>query len=115
MADSDFQLPDKIVQHAFDIIADKAKEHAKARAAYEFSERHLKVVLAQAASKSNATSQGQREQDALRSQDYLEALEAFEDVAVAYFTARDRREAASAIISGWQTLRSDARALGKIY
>jgi hypothetical protein len=41
---TDFHIPDALVQHSFDIL--KSHDHAKARAAYEFSEKHLKVVFA---------------------------------------------------------------------
>ena len=95
MADSSFHIPDKHVQHAFDIL--KSPDAAVARAAYEFAERNLKTVLASAAAESNASSLGQREQDALKSQTYRNALEAFQDVAETYFIAKDRRDAAAAI------------------
>jgi hypothetical protein len=112
MADSGFHIPDEHVEHAFSIL--KGKDAAVARAAYEYAERHLKVVLAHASAKSNATSQGQRDQDALRSEDYLSALESFEDVAAAYFIARDRRDAAIAIIEAWRSIQANERALGKV-
>jgi hypothetical protein len=114
MAGGDFNIPADVVQHAFDILKDKAHEHAKARAAYEYWEKNLKVVLAHAAAKSNASSETQRQQEALRSAEYMEALDQFEEVAAAYFTAKDRRDAASAIISGWQTISADRRQLGKV-
>ena len=112
MADSNFQIPDEHVEHAFTIL--KSKDAAVARAAYEYAERHLKVVLAQAASKSNASSQAQRDQQALQSEEYLLALENFEDVAAAYFIARDRRDAAIAIIEAWRSIQANERALGKV-
>jgi len=112
MADSRIHIPDAHVQHSFEIL--KSGDHAAARAAYEWSERALKTVLADEASQSNATSQGQREQDALRSERYKEALREFRKVAELYFHERDRRDAASAILDAWRTLQSNNRQLGKI-
>ena len=105
-------IPESTVQAAFDYLRDSI--HAKSRAAYEFSDRQLKVVLAAAAKKSNAKTVAEREADALVSLDYAAALEAHQSVSEAYFTARDKREAAVAIIDGWRTQQSDQRASGRV-
>jgi hypothetical protein len=109
---TDFHVPDSHVQHAFDIL--KSGDHAKARAAYEFTEKKLKTVLAQQAAMSNASSVTQRESDALASAGYDQALKEFRTIAEVYYTARDRREAAAAIIEAWRTQQSDRRAMGKV-
>jgi hypothetical protein len=108
----DVNIPDSHVLHSFEIL--KSGDHAAARAGYEWAERALKTVLAEQASKSNATSQGQREQDALRSDAYKEALREFRQVAELYFHERDRRDAAQAILDAWRTLQSNNRQLGKV-
>ena len=114
MAERPFHIPDSHVQHAFDVLNDKTKEHARARAAYEFSEKNLKTVLAHAAADSPASSLGGKEQDALRSDAYREALDAFQEVAKAYFIAKDRRDAAIAIIEAWRSIQANERHAGKI-
>lgn len=107
-----FVIPESHVQHAFDVL--KGNEHAAARAAYEFSEKQLKVILAKAAGASNASSATQRESEALRSEEYERALNAFKLVCEAYYKARDRREAAVAIIDAWRTQQSDQRAMARV-
>lgn len=109
---TDFRIPDTHVQHAFDIL--KAGDHASAKAAYEFAEKQLKVVLAKAAAASEASSVAQRENDALRSMEYERALHDFRLVSETYHKARDRREAAVAIIDAWRTQQSDQRAMGRV-
>ncbi len=109
---ADFRVPDAHVQAAFDIL--RAGDHAAARAGYEFAEKHLKVVLAKAAGASDATSAAQREVDALRSPTYERALLDFKLVAETYHKARDRREAAAAVIDAWRTQQSDLRAMGRV-
>lgn len=109
---SDFRIPDSMVQKAFDVLRDNG--HAKARAAYEFADKHLKVVLAKAAGASNASSVAQRENEALRSDAYQLALGQFELVAEVYYTAKDKREAAVAMIDAWRTQQSDMRAMGRV-
>ena len=106
------EIPDKHVQHAFDVL--RSGEHAQAKAAYEFSEKHLKAVVARLSVSSNAASAAQREAEALASDTYEKALTAFRLVAETYFKERDRREAASAIIEAWRTIQSDLRAAGKV-
>lgn len=105
-------IPESTVQKAFDLLRESV--HAKSRAAYEFSEKQLKVVLARAAQASEAKSAVDRERDALVSAEYQLALEAHQSVSEAYFTARDKREAAVAIIDGWRTQQSDNRASGRV-
>ncbi len=108
----EFRIPDSHIQRAFDILKDS--NHATARAAYEFTEKQLKVILAKAAAASNATSVAQRENEALRSDEYERALDQFRAIADAYYTARDKREAAVAIIDAWRTQQSDQRAMGRV-
>jgi hypothetical protein len=101
-----------MAQMAFDVL--RSNDHAIKRAAYEASEKRLKVVLARAEGRSEAKSKGDRESEALRSDEYSEALNQFEAIAEAYYMARDKRDAASACLDAWRTQRSDQRAMGKV-
>lgn len=105
-------IPDSHVEHAFEIL--RSQKHAAARAAYEFAEKHLKVILAKAALAANGKTVGERDATALASPEYERALNAFKLVAESYHGERDRRDAASAIIDAWRTQQSDMRAMGKV-
>lgn len=105
-------INDNEVQAAFDVLHDQA--HAKARAAYEFSEKRLKVVLAKAQLGANGKTVGERDATALTSPEYGAALEKFWKIAEAYHSERDKRDAASAVIDAWRTQQSDMRAMGKV-
>lgn len=109
---SAFIIPESHVQHAFDVL--KQSDHAKSRAAAEFSEKQLKVILARAILAAEGKTVGERESIALTSPDYVRALEANRLVAEAYYIARDRREASQAIIDGWRTQQSDHRAMARV-
>lgn len=106
------RIPDSHVDHAFEIL--RSQKHAAARAAYEFAEKHLKVILAKATLAANGKTVGEREATALASPEYERALIDFRLVAESYHGERDRRDAASAIIDAWRTLRSDERSMAKV-
>ena len=106
------RIPDDHVEHAFDVL--KSQKHASARAAYEFAEKQLKVVLAKAQLAANGKTVGEREASALASPEYERALIDYRLVAQNYHSERDRRDAASAIIDAWRTQQSDMRAMGKV-
>lgn len=106
------RIPDAHVEHAFDLL--KSGDHAVARAAYEFADKQLKVVLARAEMAANGKTVGERQAAALTSHDYERALADHKLVAENYYRERDRREAASAIIDAWRTQQSDMRAMGKV-
>lgn len=105
-------IPDAHVQHAFDLL--KSQSHASARAAYEFADKNLKVVLAKATLAANGKTVGEREATALASPEYERALNAFRLIAETYYKERDRRDAASAVIEAWRTQQSDLRAMGRV-
>lgn len=106
------RIPDSHVEHAFELL--KAGTHATARAAYEFAEKQLKVVLAKAELAAEAKTVGERQALALTSLEYERALADFKLVSENYYRERDRRDAASAVIDAWRTQQSDMRALGKV-
>lgn len=105
-------IPEKHVEHAFEIL--KSQDHARSRAAYEFAEKNLKVVLAKATLQANGKTVGEREATALASDEYERALTAYRLVAEGYYIERDRRDASSAIIDAWRTQQSDMRAMGRV-
>jgi hypothetical protein len=107
-----FRIDDETVERAFEIL--KAGDHAKARAGHEFAEKQLKVTLAKCQLKAEGKTVGEREASALASSDYARALEAFRLVAEGYYAARDKREAAAALIEAWRTQRSDERAMMRV-
>lgn len=105
-------ISDREIQAAFDVLHDQA--HAKARAAYEFAEKRLKMVLAKAQLAAEGKTVGEREANALISPEYDAALTKFRLIAESYYTERDRRDAASAVIDAWRTQQSDMRAMGRV-
>jgi len=100
------------IQAAFDVLHDQA--HAKSRAAYEFAEKRLKVVLAKAQLAAEGKTVGERDANAQTSPEYEAALTKFRLIAETYYTERDRRDAAAAVIDAWRTQQSDMRAMGRV-
>lgn len=107
-----FFIPERLAQAAFDTL--RSSDHAIARAAYEASERNLKVVLARAQAESGAKTIAERESEALRSEAYRLALESHHSVSEHYFIMRDKRDAAAACLDAWRTQRSDERSMAKV-
>lgn len=107
-----FLIDDEEVHAAFDVL--RSNKHAKARAAYEYAEKRLKVVLAKAELAANGKTVGERQASALASPEYESALRDFRLIADAYQTERDKREAAVAITEAWRTQRSDQRAMARV-
>lgn len=106
------RIPEEHVQHAFELL--KSRDHATARAAYEFAEKHLKVILARAELDADGKTVGERQAKALASPEYERALTDFKLIAENYHKERDRREAASAVIDAWRTQQSDLRSMGRV-
>lgn len=106
------EIPDSIVQAALDTL--RSNHHAKTRAAYEYSEKRLKMVLAQETLASDGKTVGEREAHALTSEAYSDALEQYRLCGEAYFLAKDKRDAASVLIDAWRSMKADNRAQGKI-
>lgn len=107
-----FLITEDQVQAAFNVL--ESNRHAKARAAYEYAERRLKVVLAKGALAANGKTVGERDATALASPEYEHALREFRLITDQYHEERDRREAAAAVIEAWRTQRSDQRAMGRV-
>ena len=105
-------IPDKHVEHALEIL--KSSDAAAARAAYEYAEKHLKVVLARETRLSNLKTAAERDAAALCSDAYREALENYGQLAEVYFAAKDRREAAMAVIEAWRTVNANARSMERV-
>jgi hypothetical protein len=107
-----FHISDEEVQTAFAVLHEG--EHAKRRAAYEYAERRLKSVLAEQQKASEEKTVAGRETDALTTDVYADALKAFRQIAESYYAARDKRDAAAAVIEAWRTQQSDRRAMGRV-
>lgn len=107
-----FHIHDDQAQVAFDVL--HGGEHAKARAAYEYAERRLKVAYAKAQLAAEGKTVGERDANAMVSNDYQAALKAFHQIAETYYLERDKRDAASACLDAWRTQQSDRRAMGKV-
>lgn len=105
-------IPDQQVQAAFDLL--RSPDHAKARAAHEYAEKRLKVVLAKAQLSANGKTVGEREATALASDEYEAACKQARLIAEAYYALKDQRDAASATLDAWRTQQSDMRAMGKV-
>lgn len=106
------RIPDSHVEHAFEVL--KSQKHATAKAAYEFAEKNLKVVLAKAELAAEGKTMGERQAQALASQAYERALHDFKQIAELYYGERDRRDAANAVFEAWRTQAADQRALARI-
>lgn len=106
------RIPDTHVEHAFELL--KSGDHAVKRAAYEFAEKQLKVILAKAEIAANGKTAAERQASALASPEYERALSDFKGIAELYYKERDRREAAVAVIDAWRTQQSDMRAMGRV-
>jgi hypothetical protein len=105
-------ISDREIQEAFDVLHSQA--HAKARAAYEYAEKRLKVALAKAQLAAEGKTVGERDALAQTSEAYQAALKSFHLIAETYYSERDRRDAASAVLDAWRTQQSDARAMGRV-
>lgn len=104
-----FYISDEEVQEAFHVL--QSNEHAKRRAAYEYAEKRLKIALAKALLDAEGKTTGEREARALTSEAYQQALASFKAISEAFHEAKDRREAAGAVIDAYRTQQSDRRAM----
>jgi hypothetical protein len=106
------QIPDETIEGALKAL--NSSTHARAKAAAEFSEKQLKTVLARLSLCSDAKTVSDREASAYTHPDYQKALEDHRSVSEAYYAARDRRDAASALIECWRSLKADGRRADRI-
>lgn len=105
-------ISDPQVQAAFDVL--HSREHAKARAAYEYAEKRLKVALAKSQLAAEGKTVGERDALAQVSESYQAALKSFHLIAETYYSERDKRDAATSVIDAWRTQQSDMRAMGRV-
>ncbi len=106
------EIPDSTIESALKVL--NSPNHAKAKAAAEYSEKQLKVTVARLASSSDLKTVADREVFALTHPDYAKALEDHRLVSEAYYAARDRRDAASALVDCWRSLKADGRRADRI-
>jgi len=104
-----FHITDEEVQEAFHVL--HSNEHAKTRAAYEHHEKRLKIILARAELEAEGKTVGERTAKALTSPQYEAAVATSHLLNEAYHEAKDRREAAVAVIDAYRTQQSDRRAM----
>ena len=105
-------ISDEQIEAAFEVLHQQS--HAKARAAYEYASSRLKVALAKSQLAADGKTVGERDALAQVSESYQAALKAFHLIAETYYSERDRREAAGAVIEAWRTQQSDLRAMGRV-
>lgn len=105
-------ISDETAEQAFDAL--RSSRHAVAKAAYEKMTRQRKVLLARLERESNEGSVKARETYAL-THPHLAAFD--EDLALVeaeFFTARDERDSAAALIEGWRTIQANERAAERV-
>lgn len=107
-----FYITEDQVQAAFNVL--EANTHAKTRAAYEYADKRLKVVLAKAELAANGKTASERQATALESDEYDHALREFRLISEKYHEERDKREAASAVADAWRTQESTRRTMGRV-
>ena len=72
------------------------------------------MALAKAQLTAEGKTVGERDAVAQTSEPYQAALKAFHLIAETYYSERDKRDAASAVIDAWRTQQSDMRAMGRV-
>ena len=108
-----FTITDETVHAAFNMLEENAEPAAHARAMKERREDERKAAKARAflASSGNVA---ERDAQALLSDSYIEASEAYYTAVEADEHYRNQRSKCEAIIEGWRTVQSNWRAMGKV-
>lgn len=106
-------IPDAQAEAALDWLRDRASTLGAMKSKAVLAERMVKRVLALEKKRSDAKTQDGKEQDALCSDAYLEAIIAEAEAAGALETERGMRDAAGAKLDAWRTLRASERAMSK--
>ena len=102
-------VSDEAAEAAVDYLRDSADQAAKARSERVYVEHYLKTVKAQEASKSDAKTVSERENEALLSKSYLSTLQAYREAVEADERHRFLREAAMAKVEFWRTACANLR------
>lgn len=102
-------ISDDDVQRAVDFLRDNSTPAAHARAERLYLEQYLKTVKAEVASKSEATTVAERENQALISEKYRTALNGYRQAVEVDEKYRFLREAASAKLEAWRTWSANER------
>ena len=108
-----FTITDETVHAAFDVLEKSAEPAAYARAMREKSEDRRKAAKARAYLAATGTV-GERDAQALLSDGYIEASEAFYEAVQQDEHYRNQRSNCTSIIEGWRTVQSNWRAMGKV-
>ena len=102
-------VSDESAEKAVEWLRDNADEAAKAKAERLYIEQYLKTVKAQEASRSDAKTVSDRENEALLSKSYLSTLQAYREAVEADERHRFLREAAMAKVEFWRTACANLR------
>ena len=97
-------------EEALLFLHSNAKKHGKIRAQSDYLDAYVKSVKATVKGRSKLTSASAAEDEALRSPEYLAALEARKQANEEWYTALFLREAARAHIDAFQTVSANERA-----
>ena len=108
-----FTITDETVHAAFNMLEENAEPAAHARAMRERREDERKAAKSRAFLAATGTV-GERDAQALLSDGYIEASEAYYQAIEADEHYRNQRSKCEAIIEGWRTVQSNWRAMGKV-
>lgn len=107
-----FRITDAQAQAAFDVL--HSDEAPKARAAHEWLQETRKTVQARLLSQSNLKTVGEREAWAYQHPDYIAHLAEQRKAAEADYSARQRVDAAKAVLDAWRTQAASDRELARV-
>lgn len=108
-----FTIRDETVHAAFDALEAHAQPAAAARAMRERREDERKAVKAKAFLHATGNV-GEREAQAILTEEYRQACERFYAAVEADEEYRNQRSKCEAIIEAWRTVQSNYRAMGKV-
>ncbi len=109
-------VTDDQMSWAVEMLVDKKGAASRARAAHEYNQKMEKAVLAKiyASAPPDCKTQGDRENYARSHPDYLAHLDQIKATAFEDYEARNKREAARAVIEAWRTEQSNQRTLAGV-
>ena len=106
---------EKLADAALHLLRDGAAQHAEARANADYLDAWVKTELARIKDTMvYQDSDAAKTAAAMRSPDYLTALQGKKEADALWYLAQFKREAANAHINAWQTVCANERADGKI-
>ncbi len=103
------------VERAVTFLRESATKAAQARANVRYLETHLKVIIATLKAHSKATSNAAALDEAMSSETYKTALDGYRVAVEVDSEFTFKREAASSLISAWQSMTKMQLAEGRAY